>query len=450
MNEQPKPSKLKELVQKIASSPVKTDSQGNRYLEHYIDSFDCVRYQGQGLVFQENGLKINPPTKDQVLLLTTAVSLCGTDLEIMKKARQNQLPNEAMGKVVGHEAAGIVVGLGAEVRDWQIGQLVCLDSHFACSRSGHEHFDDCVASGKGCDGIVGGIRGAMDDQGQRLDPPDGYWSQVISVPASALPLELPIEIADSFKASSTLESLGNIYMMVVKMKELGLLEEPQRTLCVVVGLGATGYPMAAVASHHGLTTVGINPSTWKQEFAIKNGACQLTYPNIESLPSKQTLEEELGQSWDQVLVIITTGDDATHQYALDVLEKSNSPWKRKMAIIFGLFADPKQAMPHAPSDMASLPQRDFVFSRHEFKTPNATEVYGVCGRNLASWRMLFEDLQTKEGKPSSLVETFNQAYYQVEDGLAGIGQLLNQGQAAVQKVLTQNKKLKVVANLISN
>jgi threonine dehydrogenase-like Zn-dependent dehydrogenase len=435
---------LQDFQELIKSSPQTTMPTGARYLTEFIGQTDGVRYTAQGIQFEERGRLVEPPQPNEVLIKTTSVSLCGTDLALIDKAHQGELPAEAIGKVVGHEAAGFIVGVGSEVKGWEIGQFVCLDSHFSCSQEGHNHFDDCVQSGKGCDGIVGGIRGVLDDEGQRTEPPDGYWSRVIAVPASALPIELPLEIATHLKAPSTLESLGNIYMMVVKMKQEGLLDNPERTLCLVVGLGATGYPMAAVASHYGFRVVGINPSEWKRQFALEQGACQVAYAGINEATSEL-------EGYDRVVVIVTADHPSAHEQALNFLETEAGGLSRRVAIIFGLFADPKKPMPGAPPAMANLPQRDFVFSRHQFKTDSGVEVYGVCGRDLESWQMLMADLQPDaDGQSPNLARMLNEAQFQPvgEDPLLAICEALNQGSKHIENVLTENRALKLVANLL--
>jgi hypothetical protein len=148
---------------------------------------------------------------------------------------------------------------------------------------------------------------------------------------------------------------------------------------------------------------------------------------------------------------VTADHPSAHESALSFLNEASDVVQRRVAIIFGLFSDPKQPMPQAPSEMSALPQRDFVFSRHSFTTEGGIEVYGVCGRNLEAWQMLMSDLQPdSKGQPPKLVTMLNEAQHQVEgqDPLKSIAQTLNQGSAYVGSLLSQQQALKLVANLL--
>lgn len=433
---------LKEILTSILSmKPVTTN--GSTYLEEALGAVDCVRYTTAGIEFETNGRTIQPPLPDEVLLLPTSVSLCGTDLALIEKALHGQLPKESLAKVVGHEAAGFIVGVGSNVKNWKIGQYVCLDSHFSCGNNNHHSFQDCVMSGKGCDGIAGGIRGALQTDGTRAEPYDGYWSRIIAIPASALPIELPLEIAQHLKAPSTLESLGNLYMIIGQMKKIGLTENPAKTLCVVSGLGATGYPMAAVATHYGFPVVGINPSEGKRNFAVEQGAVKFAFPTL------QEVSPEL-ETYENIVIVVTADHPSAHEDALKFLHTTAASKKRKVAILFGLYADPKQPIAGAPKEFETLPQRDFVFSRKSFTTEDGVEVYGVCGRDLAAWNGLMQDLTPVQTKPPHLVEMLNAAQLQTtgKDPLEGIAATLNKGAQHVEETLRSNNALKLVANFL--
>lgn len=433
---------LLEIAAALQQQEIETTPTGAQYYKAALGLVDCVRYVDQGIAFQPDGREIVAPQDDEILLLPTSVSLCGTDLALIEKAQHGQLPAETQGKVVGHEAAGFIVGKGKNVQDLRLGEYVCLDSHYACGRSDHHHFNDCVMSGKSCDGIAGGIRGALSETSQRDIPYDGYWSRVIAVPASAVPLELPIETAQHLKAPSTLESLGNIYMIVGQLKTCGVLAAPQETLCIVSGLGATGYPMAAVATHYGFHVAGINPSAGKREFAMKQGVCAETYATLAEAAT-------LLPNFKHVAIVVTADHPQAHEDALAFLESATVPGK-KVAILFGLFADPKLPLSHVPAEFAALPQRDFVFSRKSFTSPKGVEVYGVCGRDITAWQLLMNDLKpTADGAAPKLATMLNEAQLQVpgSEPLAAIAETLNQGATAVEKLLSEHQALKLVANL---
>lgn len=435
---------LFDIQKQLLSLPETQGKDGSRYLNECVGAVDCVRYSDTGIEFQPNGRTVQAPLPHEILLLPTSVSLCGTDLALIEKAQEGKLPPETQHKVVGHEAAGFIVGLGSEVTGWELGQYVCLDSHFACQRLGHHSFQDCVMSGKSCDGIAGGIRGTLKADGARAETYDGYWSRVIAIPASALPLELPLKTAQHLKAPSTLESLGNIYMIVESIQQAGFLDKPEETLCIVSGLGATGYPMAAVATHYGFDVMGINPSEGKRTFALQQGACQETFAQLEEVATKV-------KNYKKVVIVVTADVPAAHEQALQFLNTVVPAETERLAIIFGLFADPALPLPLVPAPYDTMPQREFVFSRHSCITPSGVQVIGVCGRDIGAWEMLLKDLQPDaQGNPPHLVAMLNAAQYQVPgtDVLKTIAETLNQGTKAVESTLAQQHALKLVANLL--
>lgn len=455
----------------VVQAPVVSSQNGSTVVQDILSDTDCVRYVPGGTEFQAAGRKITEPAPDEVVLLATSVSLCGTDIDLIKKAQANTLPAEAMGKVVGHEAAGFVVGLGSKVKTegkWQIGDMVCLDSHFACERSQHSHFDDCVHSGQSCDGIVGGIRGAMQPDGQRAQPRDGYWSRLLVVPVSALPVPLPVETAQHLRAPSTLESLGNIYMIIGQLKDSGLLEKPATAALLVSGLGATGYPLAAVAAHYGFQVYGINPSPGKRQFALEAGVMKEAWASMSEAQPAITAQLKAGKI-DQVIVVVMAGQPAALEEALAALESEE--WRaatRRACIVFGLYSDPQAVMPGLPADSKPIAQRDFVFSRQHFVTPSGTIVAGVCGRDLRAWQTLMADIAPQapatppgnqaspsnqaaaQSSPPALVTQLNQAIYSLPtpDPLHSIADELNQGAEHIQQLLRTQKALKLAANFV--
>lgn len=435
---------LQKIRAALLELPATTGSDQSRYLEDAIGKVDCVRYSAAGIEFLPGGREIKPPLPNEVLIMPTSVSLCGTDLGLIEKAQNNQLPIETVGKVVGHEAAGFVVGVGANVKNWQIGQFVCLESHYACNKPEHKSFNDCVMSGLSCDGIAGGIRGTLKEDSTREPAYDGYWSRVLAIPQSALPIELPLEVAQNLKAPSTLESLGNLYMIIGQLEKLGLTRDPKKTLLVVSGLGATGYPMAAVAKHYGFYVVGVNPSESKRIFAVNQGVADVAYQTL------QEVQPHLEQ-FENIAIVVTADHPSAHEGAIEFLTTNAAAKKRKVAILFGLYPDSKQPIAGAPAEFAELPQRDFVFSRKSYTSPEGVEVYGVCGRDLKSWQTLMKDLTPVNGKVPHLAEMLNAAQFQAEgddDPLIGIAETLNKGAAYVEVTLRAKNALKLVANFV--
>ncbi len=67
---------------------------------------------------------------DEVLLRVAACGICGSDIHGMDGSTGRRQPPIIM----GHEAAGTIVEVGAEVRDWAAGDRVTFDSTIYCGR----------------------------------------------------------------------------------------------------------------------------------------------------------------------------------------------------------------------------------------------------------------------------------------------------------------------------
>lgn len=67
---------------------------------------------------------------EDVLVEVKACGICGSDVHGMDGSSGRRIPPIIM----GHEAAGIVAGLGGRVTDWQVGDRVTFDSTIYCGR----------------------------------------------------------------------------------------------------------------------------------------------------------------------------------------------------------------------------------------------------------------------------------------------------------------------------
>lgn len=237
-------------------------------------------------------------------------------------------------------------------------------------------------------------------------------------------------------------------MIIGQMKAVGLLDKPSETILVVSGLGATGYPLAAVGTHYGCQVWGVNPSAGKRVLAEQAGVCVQTVAETKSLAPLLAQAVKAGQV--KTIVIATmVGDVAALEDALTVLHDTNLATARRSAIVFGLYADAKKPMPGLPAGQTT-PQRDFVFSRQSYTSPDGVEVYGVCGRDLQAWQTLMKDLVPVDGQVPALVKQLNQVIYTlpVADPLQTIAETLGQGPDAVHALLKEHNAMKLAANLV--
>jgi len=72
------------------------------------------------------------PAPDQVLLRVERAAICGTDILLYKWDPVVHSLVDHMPFIPGHECAGVVVAVGAEVRDIPVGARACAETHIAC------------------------------------------------------------------------------------------------------------------------------------------------------------------------------------------------------------------------------------------------------------------------------------------------------------------------------
>lgn len=70
------------------------------------------------------------PAADEVLLRVEACGICGSDVHGYDGSSGRRIPPIIM----GHEAAGVIVGVGSEVKEWKEGDRVTFDSTLYCGR----------------------------------------------------------------------------------------------------------------------------------------------------------------------------------------------------------------------------------------------------------------------------------------------------------------------------
>ncbi|MDX6257050.1 MAG: alcohol dehydrogenase [Frankiales bacterium] len=81
-----------------------------------------------------------------VIVSVEAVTICGTDLHILK----GDVPAVAPGTILGHEAVGTIVEVGKGVRDRKVGDRVvvsCISACGSCSYCREARYGQCLSGG---------------------------------------------------------------------------------------------------------------------------------------------------------------------------------------------------------------------------------------------------------------------------------------------------------------
>jgi alcohol dehydrogenase len=83
---------------------------------------------------------------DDAIVRVDAVTICGTDLHILK----GDVPEVEPGRILGHEAVGTVLEVGDHVRDIRVGDRVlvsCISSCGRCRYCKEGHYGQCLGGG---------------------------------------------------------------------------------------------------------------------------------------------------------------------------------------------------------------------------------------------------------------------------------------------------------------
>jgi len=195
---------------------------------------------------------------NDLLIKIKKTAICGTDIHIYNwdEWAEKTIP---VPMVVGHEYAGEVVGIGQEVKGFDIGDRVSGEGHITCGhcrncRGGRTHL---------CRNTVGvGV-----DR-------EGSFAEYLVIPAYNA-FKLPDEISDELAA--IFDPFGNAVHTALSFDLVG--ED-----VLITGAGPIGIMAAAVAKHVGARHVVITDvNEYRLELARKMGATRTVNVSQEKL-----------------------------------------------------------------------------------------------------------------------------------------------------------------------
>jgi len=202
------------------------------------------------------------PWNDEVMIRVHASGLCGTDMQIYRGtggiARRVKPP-----MVLGHEACGKVVKVGAGVTRVAVGDVVSLESHIPCwtckaCRTGRAHV--CMKT------LYPGI-----------DIP-GTFAEYVTVPASICWINPPDV---NMEHAALLEPLG--IAVHASLEGSGVSGQ----VVVVNGCGPIGLMNVAAAKIFGAhKVIGIDPNAKRRGTAERLGADAVIDPTQGSVPEQ--------------------------------------------------------------------------------------------------------------------------------------------------------------------
>jgi alcohol dehydrogenase len=213
---------------------------------------------------------INP---EDAIVRVDAVTICGTDLHILK----GDVPSVEPGRVLGHEAVGTVLEAGAGVSGFAPGDRVLVSCISACGRCVYcrqQRYGRCLGGG-------GWILGHLID---------GTQAEMVRVPFAERSMHhLPDNVPDE-QAVMLADILPTSY-------EVGVLNsavKPGETIAIV-GAGPIG--LAAIATsrlYTPLQVIAIDPADERRKAALAAGADEALSPEDDVVGRLAQLTDGLG------------------------------------------------------------------------------------------------------------------------------------------------------------
>lgn len=198
-----------------------------------------------GLWLQE--VPVPEPDINDVLIRIEKASICGTDVHIYKwnEWAQQTIP---VPMVVGHEFVGRVAAVGANVHDFNIGDLVSGEGHLVCGRC-----RNCLAGRRHLCNSTSGVG---------VNRP-GCFAQYLCIPVSNV---WHCDTAIETDILSCFDPLGNATHTALSFDCLG--ED-----VLITGAGPIGCMAVAIARHAGARHVVVTDMVpYRLELAKKMGA----------------------------------------------------------------------------------------------------------------------------------------------------------------------------------
>lgn len=201
---------------------------------------------------------------NDLLIKIRKTAICGTDIHIYSwdEWSQNTIP---VPMIVGHEYVGEVVGIGQEVRGFDIGDRVSGEGHITCG-----HCRNCRAGRRHLCRNTFGV--GVDRQ--------GAFAEYLVIPAFNA-FKIPDNISDEL--ASIFDPFGNAVHTALSFNLTG--ED-----VLITGAGPIGIMAAAVAKHVGARHVVITDvNDYRLALATKMGATRAV--NV----SKQKIEDVMAE-----------------------------------------------------------------------------------------------------------------------------------------------------------
>ncbi len=212
---------------------------------------------------------------DEVLVQVRVVGLCQSDI------KKILYPLYEPPRIFGHETAGVITAVGAEVKKWQVGQRVAVMHHIPCMRCAYCMNDNFSM----CDTYKNIVTTAG------FAPSGGGFAEYVKVPGHIVENGGLIPIPDdiSFEEASFVEPT-NCCLKAVKKAQIA----PGQTV-LITGAGPIGLMFVMLVKYFGGRAIATDLLPSRIEKALEVGAEAAFDARDADLPAKiQALTDGMG------------------------------------------------------------------------------------------------------------------------------------------------------------
>ena len=270
------------------------------------------------------------PRRDEVIVKVHSCSICGSDLH----GFHGKHPRLVFPRILGHEFAGEVVALGADVSGVTPGTRVCCDIDIYCGQ--------CGPCREGRTNICEKLRTLGFDR-------DGAYAEYVAVPAINL-YRLPENV--SYDQAAAVQVLGISYHAVAHRVR------PRRgEQLAVIGGGPIGLGAALIAKSLGAKVTLFELLDYRLAMARKLGVDRALDPSGIDVRG-EALALTGGRGFDKVVECVGGFQENTVQMAVDMVKRGGQ------ITIVGTFPENRATIPIAYIKDREI---DINFSRGNFQ-----------------------------------------------------------------------------------
>jgi L-iditol 2-dehydrogenase len=230
-----------------------------------------------------------------VLVRVEACGVCGTDL---KKIHYGLTPPP---RIFGHETAGTIVAIGAEVQGWRTGDRVAVNHHIPCQKSdcffcARKAFSQCSVYKR-----TGATAG--------FEPAGGGFAEYVRVLSWCV--DGMVRIPDGFPSdeATMIEPLNTC------LKGLRLAGIQAGDTVVVIGQGPIGMLITRLARIEGARVVATDMIAPRRAAALEMGASRALDPTRDDVAAA-VAELSEGRGADTVIVAVPSTEVIAGAFAL--------------------------------------------------------------------------------------------------------------------------------------